>query len=59
MEKKEIVLTVAKDLLVAAISNGKINLDIGPIGGDKAMTALGDRFKVLVDKVNSIYADLS
>jgi hypothetical protein len=57
MDKKEFILTVAKEILISAMNNPKIALNIR-INRDEAIIDIGERFSVLVDKVKSIYDSL-
>ena len=54
MDRKELILTVAKDILVASISkNSLINLDMGVRGGDPQINVLGERLTALSKHVES------
>lgn len=54
MDRKELVFTITKDILVAAIAkDSQVNLDLGVRAGDSQITALGERFKALSKHVES------
>ncbi len=51
MTDKELVMTIARDLLVEMMDNKKCNLNISLRGGDDAVIDLGKRLDLLASKI--------
>jgi hypothetical protein len=59
MNEKELILTTAKDILVAAINNKHVSFDTkGGMAGTVKIDDLCDHFLTIVNKVKSAYGSI-
>jgi len=57
MEKKELVMQIAKDILVAALQQGMINPSARDIDG--FLAKLGDHYEAFAKKIASTYGSIN
>ncbi|MEW5804084.1 MAG: hypothetical protein AB1847_18470 [bacterium] len=60
MDKKELILTTAKDLLIAAFNNKDIwrNISLNTKTGTDQINNLGDLLATMATKVKSVYDNI-